>query len=53
MDEKKPTLPIVKIAWMWHNRQYEIGIKRFLEVLGANYSDDEIMVAVRKILSEQ
>lgn len=56
MDKKhneKPTFPIVKISWIWHNREYEIGLKRFLEVLGADFSDDEIMIAVRKLLSEQ
>lgn len=50
---KKEELPIVKISWIVHNRKYEIGIKRFLEVLEADFSDDEIMIAVRKLLSEQ
>lgn len=46
-------LPIVKISWIRHNRQYEVSIKRFLEVLGAKISDDEIMKAVVKILGEE
>ncbi len=53
MANEKDNLPIVKISWVWHNRVYDVGIKRFLELLGADYSDDEIMIAVRKFLSEE
>lgn len=52
-NDVKITGPIVKIAWLWHNRKYEIGVKHFLEVLGVEISDEEILAAVRKILSEQ
>ena len=49
----KVDLPIVKISFIRHNRVYEVGIKRFLEKLDVEISDDEIMTAVRYILSEQ
>jgi len=49
----KIELPIVKISFIRHNRQYEVGIKHFLEKLNVKASDDEIMIAVRYILSEQ
>lgn len=47
------TLPIVKITWMWHNREYSIGIRRFLSLLNLKPTDAEIIKAVRKLLNEQ
>lgn len=47
------TGPIVKIAWMCHNRKYEIGVKHFLEALGVELSDEEVLAAISKLLSKQ
>lgn len=52
MDEKVQK-PIVKISFIGHNRRYEVGIQTFFKKLGVEISDDEVMLAVRKILSEQ
>lgn len=49
----KVDLPIVKISFIGNNREYSIGIKPFLKVLDVEISDDEVMIAIRKILSEQ
>lgn len=46
-------LPIVKISWISHNREYTVGIRRLLDQLGLEPTDDEIMIAVKKLLSEQ
>ena len=50
--DKKISLPIVKISWIVHNRQYEIGILKFLEVLKIKTTEERILVAVRKIMSD-
>jgi hypothetical protein len=47
------TGPIVKIAWLCHNRRYEIGIQRFLETAGVKLSDEEILAAISKLLAKQ
>lgn len=46
-------LPIVKISWVVHNRQYEVGIIPFLKKLGVNVTQQDVLVATKKILSEQ
>lgn len=51
--KENPTEPIVKISFLSHNRKYEIGIQHFLKELGATFSDDDVMIAVKKILSKQ
>lgn len=48
-----PNLPIVKISWIDHNRNYEFGLQLLLKKLDVEISDDEIMIAVKKLLSEQ
>lgn len=49
---EKPSEPIVKISFISHNREYEIGIQRFFKELGATFSNDDILIAVKKILSK-
>ena len=57
MQNSQPTdnssLPIVKISFIEHNREYTIGIKKFLQMLDADYTDEEILKVVRKILNKQ
>lgn len=47
------SLPIVKISWVVHNREYEIGIQHFMAELGVEVSEKEILSVVNKLLSKQ
>jgi len=49
----KIDLPIVKIAWVVHNRQYEVGIIPFLKELGIDVTQQEVLTTVNKFLSKQ
>ena len=48
----KDIKPIVKISWIVHNREYKVPIQTLLKEMGVELTDDEILVAVRKILSK-
>lgn len=51
--EDNPNLPIVKISWIVHNREYEIGILKFFETMKIKITEEEVLKAVREILSRQ
>ena len=53
MLTEKISEPIVKISFISHNSVYDVGIQHFLKELGAEFSDEEVLVAVQKILSKQ
>lgn len=52
-DKVDPSLPVVKISWTTHGREYTIGINGFLRALGYSPSNEEIKKAVRIILNTQ
>lgn len=44
---------IVLVKWEEHNRQYQIGIQRFLKSMNINVDDAQIQTAIIKLLEQQ
>ena len=44
---------IVLVKWEEHNRQYQIGINKFLRAMNLNVNDAQIEQAIRKLLEQQ
>jgi len=44
---------IVLVKWEEHNRQYQIGIQKFLRTMSIDVNDAQIEKAIRKLLEQQ
>lgn len=44
---------IVLVKWQEHDRQYTIGISKFLKQLGVNVNDEEIKAVIKKLLEQE
>ena len=44
---------IVLVKWEEHNRQYQIGIHRFLQSMDINVDNAQIQKAIIKLLEQQ
>lgn len=44
---------IVLVKWSEHDRQYTIGISKFLEQLGVNVNDEQIKIVIKKLLEQE
>lgn len=43
----------IVVSWTEHDREYSIGIKRFLEAYGADVDDEKIKKTTRRLLEQQ
>ena len=44
---------IVKVSWTEHNRVYTIGISRLFQLLDLEVSDENIQLAIKKLLEQE
>lgn len=44
---------IVLVKWTEHDRQYTIGINKFLDKLGVNVEDEKIQLTIKKLLEQE
>jgi ribosomal protein L12E/L44/L45/RPP1/RPP2 len=44
---------IVIVKWKEHNREYEIGIQRFLKTMGIDVDDAKIKTTIKHLLEQQ
>lgn len=44
---------IVLVKWSEHDRQYTIGISKFLQQLGIEISDEQIKAVIKKLLEQE
>jgi len=44
---------IIVVKWQEHDRQYSIGLQKFLKSLQLEVTDDEIKNAIIKLLEQQ
>ena len=44
---------IVKVSWTSHDRVYTIGISRLFQLLKLEVSDENIQLAIKKLLEQE
>lgn len=44
---------IVLVKWSEHDRHYTIGISKFLKQLGVEINEEQIKLAVKKLLEQE
>jgi hypothetical protein len=44
---------IVKVSWTSHDRVYTIGISRLFQLLDLDVSDEQIQLAIKKLLEQE
>lgn len=44
---------VVLVRWLEHERQYTIGIQKFLKELGVEVSEERIKQIIKKFLEQQ
>lgn len=44
---------IVLVKWQEHDRQYTIGLQKFLKCLQLEVTDEQIKLAIKKLLEQQ